>query len=169
VRVKPVPAAVDELRAPEETKAYLRDHGLPRHAPLDFEFVFPEGRVPTLAEALGVPEAPALRRYRKLGQDAECHVCLDEGQAGAVYLVSVNPRIPTLFMNSSVPQMAACLEAAGAVIEELHRSKEGVASGARQAAHGSRLREALGAIDARAVASDTVWDAIVDQVRTGML
>jgi SUKH-4 immunity protein of toxin-antitoxin system len=170
--VRPSAEAVECLQAPEESKVFLREAGLPSSTPLRFSFRFPGGQVPKLAEVLGEdgPLEKGVARYRGLGVKVQTHVCLDEALQGAIFAVNLDPAVPTRFMNGSVPQLAESLLVFRRLYHELYSSDEGAGSGERQRRYAALMRDALERIDPEAMrASEAVWRGIVLEVETGLI
>jgi hypothetical protein len=106
-----------QVALPHATKEFLLRVGLPRRAAPAFDFTFPGGRLPLVSELPDPPlglERGELRRYILIGRTPSTLICLD--LAADAHVVQILPAddagdAEIQFVNSSLPQFAACLVA----------------------------------------------------------
>lgn len=118
---KPSEAALAGLPLPDATAEFLIQAGLPATAEPGFQFSFPSGTIPSLAEIRQPPGLPAgeLQHLLRIGGSAVTHTCIDVAGRGRVVQVIDDEGEPAVvFINSSVPQLAACLVAYRNIVGE---------------------------------------------------
>lgn len=167
------PAALADVRLPEDQKAFLAQVGLPAQAPWDVRFVPPAGPLPYLST---VPGADAVRmdlaRFRPIGLDEGTHLCVDEGASGRIVAVDLAPgrKIPVRVVASSPRQLAHFLLRSREFLANRQLLKDLGRPPAAVEALIKELRQDLEQLDPQVMADLESFPAvIVEQIETGLL
>lgn len=119
---RPSADALAGLSLPDAAAEFLAEAGLPAAAEPGFQFAFPGGRVPRLSDVPHAPRLPQedLERYLRIGGSAVTHTCIDTQQQGRVVQVidDEGGEVTVVFINSGIPQLAACLLAYRTIMGE---------------------------------------------------
>ncbi|WP_233533791.1 SUKH-4 family immunity protein [Kitasatospora sp. SolWspMP-SS2h] len=161
--------AVARQGVPEQVAQILMWVGLPREFTPFFWAQAQEGRpIPTLAELAaerGLPPGPDFGGYLVLGNDYGRQLCVQYGTAAVVAVDVENPAEPPRFVNSGVPEFAACL----AALARMWHLRHGL--NPEQAGRWTTDFQAqLLAVDPAAVHTpESWWAVLVEQLWDGLL
>jgi hypothetical protein len=164
------PHSLDDIRIPEEARVFLLEAGLPKDAAPFLSFSAPKsGSIPSAAQTYRL--SVEFSRYKIIGSTGWGDpVCLDTGANGLVVHLDHEARFRPVFINGSVPQLAAFLLSYRRIIEATNASNGEWAflDGNIPADLRQSLEDDLRKIDAEALREGTFWRADLQNMDANM-
>lgn len=162
------PQAVRQLNIPRDAQDFLIERGLPRYAAPFLDFSAPEGdRFMVMAEIFGLGDD--FSSYAVIGSNGSGDpIAIASDGSGVVVYFNHDNRFERVFMNSSVGQLAASLEAYKELIVQT-RAEKGEAAFINNdiPAHlHDWIEGTLGGIDPDALQDGCHWREEVDSLKS---
>ena len=157
--------AVDLLRISAPSKTFLKTAGLPKDAAPFLSFGGPRlAAIPSVSHVW--KKDAEFERYRMIGSNGSGDpICIDEDRNGGVYYLNHDNKWISIFMNSSVEQLAYSLLAYRKLGEETRKQgkDDDWLNGNIPPALSQLFISELEAIDSKATDRGTFWNEILGE------